>query len=55
MTVVLKVNAQRVELSNSGLIDSSSYNDADAGSIKINATESVIIDGADTPDFCPHP
>jgi filamentous hemagglutinin family protein len=49
----IKVNAQRVKLSNSGLIDSSSYNDGNAGSITINATESVTIDGADTPDFLP--
>jgi filamentous hemagglutinin family protein len=49
----IEVNAQKVKLSHSGLIDSSSYNDADAGSIKINATESVTIDGADTPDFLP--
>jgi filamentous hemagglutinin family protein len=49
----IEVNAQTVKLSNSGLIDSSSYNDANAGSIKINATESVTIDGADTPDFLP--
>jgi filamentous hemagglutinin family protein len=49
----IEVNAQRIRLSNSGLIDSSSYNDADAGSIKINATESVTLDGADTPDFLP--
>jgi filamentous hemagglutinin family protein len=49
----IEVNADRIKLSRSGLIDSSSYNDGDAGSIRINATESITIDSTGAPDFLP--
>jgi filamentous hemagglutinin family protein len=49
----IEINAQRVKLSRSGLIDSSSYNNGNAGSIKINASESITIDGANAPFFLP--
>jgi filamentous hemagglutinin family protein len=49
----VEVNADRIRLSRGGLIDSSSYNDGDAGSIRINATESVTIDGTGAPGFLP--
>jgi filamentous hemagglutinin family protein len=49
----IAINAQRIKLSQSGLIDSSSYNNSNAGSIKINASESITIDGANAPFFLP--
>ncbi len=47
------VNTGRLTVADSGLIDSSSYNNGNAGSVRINARGSVTIDGQNALPFLP--